>query len=75
MKERENEEWRNADITMCGEDMCSEGLTNVVENYILSFGQDQQGESPLMENTPSVLTGDFMCLQERCSQHVMKYAA
>ena len=44
VKERENKEWRNADITMCGEDMCSEGLTNAVEHYILSFGQDQQGE-------------------------------
>lgn len=38
-------QWTNSDVTMCGTDVCFNGLLSTYEQYILSFGEDQDGES------------------------------
>jgi len=44
---KENKEtgtWENRDITMCGDDVCFNGLLNTYNRKILSFGEDDDGE-------------------------------
>ncbi|KAK7103467.1 HHIP-like protein 1 [Littorina saxatilis] len=54
LEETEAGQWRNSDVTMCGADMCTAPLTNVVDQYILSFDLDQQGEVYMLTSSDSL---------------------
>lgn len=43
LKENGTGQWRNSDLSLCGTDVCFNGLTNNYDKYILSFGEDQDG--------------------------------
>ncbi|CAH1790930.1 unnamed protein product [Owenia fusiformis] len=45
-------QWDNSEVTMCGPDVCFNGLVGTYEPNILSFGEDQDGEL-------YILTTDF----------------
>lgn len=52
--------WENDEVTMCGTDLCRDGLTSNYLNNILSYGRDESGEVYMCTtdgSTPSARRG------------------
>lgn len=53
LKESSGGAWSNKALSLCGDDVCLNGLTNDFEHYIMSFGQDADGEVYILGSASS----------------------
>ncbi|KAK7111711.1 HHIP-like protein 1 [Littorina saxatilis] len=53
LEQKEDGGWRNKNVTLCGDDVCFNGLTNDYDIHILSFGQDEDGEVYMLTSRSS----------------------
>lgn len=45
LTKNESGEWHNKEIFMCEADVCLNGLIGHYERYVISFGEDEEGEN------------------------------
>ncbi|XP_076443138.1 HHIP-like protein 1 isoform X2 [Babylonia areolata] len=59
LQESDDGSWQSSDVKLCSSDLCSDGLTNDLQKYILSFGLDQRGEVYILTSNSSLpMTAD-----------------
>ncbi|KAK7506765.1 hypothetical protein BaRGS_00002240, partial [Batillaria attramentaria] len=53
LEETSEGQWYNKELTFCGNDVCLNGLTNEFQKYVMSFGQDDDGEVYMLASASS----------------------
>ncbi|XP_071078558.1 HHIP-like protein 1 [Haliotis cracherodii] len=57
LTKNESGEWHNKEIFMCEADVCLNGLIGHYERYVISFGEDEEGEVYLLSTGTESATG------------------